>query len=147
MDFQPVPVFSLSMKQKRILSERTGQHLHEHFSRLWGVRWAAGKRPASLFKPRRKIISGWQHKLTGQRVPIHSNYVPILLVTLALLLQIGTRPGLRPRPPPNVRLPRTHVSQMMRVQAFLNNILERSRTAIATTGKMSLMDCIILYRT
>lgn len=56
------------------------------------------------FEPGRKIISGWRRKLTGQRVPIHSNYVPILPVTLALLPQIGTRPGPRPGPPPRARL-------------------------------------------
>lgn len=94
------------------------------------------------FEPRRKIISGWRRKLTGQRVPIHSNYVPILPVTLALLQQIGTRPGLRPGPPPRARLHVcTRVLQMMR--AFLNNV-QRSNDHVYDTirirGRMLLTD-------
>lgn len=34
----------------------------------------AKKGRASSFEARRKIISGWQRKLTGLRVPIHPNY-------------------------------------------------------------------------
>lgn len=44
------------------------------------------RKPTCPLKSKRKIISGWQLKLTGQRVSIHSNYAAILSVTLALLL-------------------------------------------------------------
>lgn len=82
------------------------------------------KKPVCLLKSKRKIISGWQCKLTGRRVPIHSNYAPILLVTLALLLQIGPRPSLRlPSLLPGTRLR----NQPMHIYpCFLNNILKRS---------------------
>lgn len=87
--------------------------------------WSREKPRAYPLKSKRKIISGWQRKLTGRRVPIHSNYVPILPVTLALLLQIGPRPSLWP--PFSTGRNTYSQNESVHGSSFLNNVLQLSR--------------------